>query len=610
MCGIAGILSFDPDLPVTPGHLESMSRRIAHRGPDADQSLILPGLPSLGLAFRRLAVIDPDPRSNQPVHTPDRRFTLVFNGEIYNYRQLREQLDYPWKTQGDAEVLLAALTAWGTGALDKLNGMFALALWDDQEKTLLLARDRMGQKPLYLSIGRSSVAFASELSALDAWPDWEQDLDPESMVDYLRFGTSVAPRTMMTGAHQILPGHYLRIRRIEPTMTQTRYFDPNPPPGSVEGPDDTLDFKVMIRQSVHRQLVADVPIGVFLSGGIDSSVIACCARQQGKIQTFSIGFDDPRYDETPFARQVARHLDTDHHEFRVRPDSWEDLQTIIRSFGEPFADSSAIPTHHLSRETRRHVTVALSGEGGDELFAGYDRYQAIRFPTGWLRPFIPLGKLLSRGDPKSRSTRLGRLIESSSLCEAKRYLRYLSLFPDPMIRRLLNRERLSQTYERLWDELRQTRDRVQTAMSIDRLIYLPNDLLAKVDRTSMLHSLEVRSPFMDHELVLSVSGLSTRQLLRSGKKSLLKQAFASDLPEWVFTRPKTGFAVPIGAWLRGPLRSLLVDHLQSQNSIVHQYLNSQLVRQLIQEHLEERVDHSQRLYALLVLDIWHRGRLT
>lgn len=564
----------------------------------------------LGLAFRRLAVIDPDPRSDQPLQTPDRRFTLIFNGEIYNYRQLRGQLDYPWKTQGDAEVLLAALSVWGTEALEKLNGMFALALWDDQEKTLFLARDRMGQKPLYLSIGRSSIAFASELSALDAWPDWEQDIDPESLVDYLRLGTSIAPRTIFTGAHQILPGHFLKVRGIEETLTQTRYFDPNPPPEPDVHRADALDFKVLVQRAVHRQLVADVPLGVFLSGGIDSSIIAWCARQQGRIQTFSLGFDDPRYDETPFAREVAGHLDTDHHEFRIGPKVWEDVETIVRAFGEPFADSSAIPTYHLSRETRRHVTVALSGDGGDELFAGYDRYQAIRFPAGWFRPLASIGRYLSRGDPKSYRTRLGRFLESAGLCEAKRYWRYLSLFPDPMILRLLNRERLSDAHERLWDELRQTRDRVQTALAIDRVIYLPNDLLAKVDRASMLHALEVRSPFMDHELVHSVSGLPTRQLLGSGKKSLLREAFASDLPVRVFSRPKTGFAVPIGAWFRGPLKPLLLDQLQSRDSIVRTYLNPHLVQQMIQEHLQDQKDHSQRLYALWVLDIWHRGRLT
>lgn len=607
MCGIAGVVSFDAEMPVTRDHLARMSAEIAHRGPDGERLWITPDFPRAGIAFRRLAVIDPEERAMQPMHSPDGRFTLAFNGEIYNYRKIRALLSpRDWQTEGDAEVLLAALATWGPQGLEHLSGMFAFALWDNVEKSLLLARDRMGQKPLYLSIGRSSIAFASELCALNAWPDWEQEIDPDSLVDYLRFGSPVPPRTLFVGCHQVLPGHYIKITTIEETLTQTRYFDPNPTPRA----DPSTDFRAMIERAVEEQLVSDVPLGVFLSGGIDSSIIARCARKHGRVKTFSIGFDDPRYDETPFAREVAKHLDTDHHEFRVTPDAAVDLPNLARVYGDPFADSSALPTHYLSRETRKHVTVALSGDGGDELFAGYDRHRAIGMSIRALRPLAPIGRLLSRGHPKSKLTRVGRLIESAGLSEAARYLRYVSIFPDDTIRALLKRDRLSPAYERLWSDLRASRDATQTALAIDRVTYLPNDLLMKVDRASMLHALEVRSPFMDHDLVDAAAQLSTKQLLRRGKKSVLREVFAADLPASVFDRPKMGFAVPIGDWFRGALRPMLLDHLRASDSFAKQHFDTNVVDRLTDEHLSMRADHSQRLFALLMLEIWHRSRLS
>lgn len=606
MCGITGAVSWDADLPVTRERLARMASHLAHRGPDGQDVRVIDGAPSVGMAFCRLAVIDPDPRAMQPMSTPDGRYTLVFNGEIYNFRDLRAELSpREWRTQSDTEVLLHALATWGESAIEKLNGMFAFALWDAQGKSLLLARDRMGQKPLYFTTGRRSVAFASELRALSAWPDWDEAIDETALVEYLRYGCIAPPRTMRTGAAQIHPGHTLRIHGAgDDQWTQIRYFDCNEPRPV------GATFRTLIERAVERQLVADVPLGVFLSGGIDSSIIATCARRHGRVKTFSIGFDDARYDETPFAREVAKHLDTDHYEFRVTPDAASDLPKLAEVFGDPFGDSSALPTHYLSRETRKHVTVALSGDGGDELFGGYDRYRAIAMNVAPLRPLARIGKWLAQGHPKSRLTRAGRLLASAGFAEAERYRLYLAIFSDGAIANLLGEPPAPEAFIDLrWRELRRDRDAAGTALATDRVTYLPNDLLAKVDRASMLHALEVRSPFMDHDVVRAAASLRRDQLLGGGKKRMLREAFAKDLPASVFERPKMGFAVPIGEWFRTSLRSMLHEHLYAPDSFARSRLSMPAVAKLIAEHECGRIDHSQRLYALLMLELWHRSRV-
>ncbi len=606
MCGIAGVVSFDSSLRIMREHLTRMSSAIAHRGPDGHDLYLSEKTPQIGMAFRRLAVLDPDPRSMQPMSTPDGRFTLVFNGEIYNYRDLRAQFpDHLWQTTGDTEVLLHILSTAGVEGIERLEGMFAFALWDETKKSLLLARDRMGQKPLYYAIGRSSIAFASELRALDAWPDWDQSVNTGALGDYLRFGYVPSPQTMLCGANQLLPGHSLTLTGTrDDQREQQQYFDCN----HRVIHNSPTSFKQLIEQAVQRQLVSDVPLGVFLSGGIDSSIIARCARLHGKLSTFSIGFGDPRYDETSFAREVAKYLGTDHHEFRVTPDAAADLPRLAEVFGDPFADSSALPTHYLAKQTRQHVTVALSGDGGDELFGGYDRYVAMGMKIGWLAPISFLGTALLHGHPKSRLTRAGRLLASAGLSEAKRYLQYISICDDQLLNRLLVNNRTDAHFESTWRDLRQSRDPVEAALAIDRITYLPNDLLTKVDRASMLHALEVRSPFMDHTLVAHAANLKRGQLIGSGKKAILRDAFGSDLPASVFARPKMGFAVPIGDWFRDALKPMLVDHLRASNSFARQHLHMPTIEQLIEQHLSGKVDRSQVLYAMLMLELWHRTR--
>lgn len=629
MCGFAGVVSWDEKYRVTRDTLARMGRAIAHRGPDGEgchltreNEPITPDTPQVGLAFRRLAILDPDPRSNQPFHIGP--LTLVFNGEIYNFRDLKSEISnlrpaYHWRTTGDTEVLLMAYEVWREKCVEKLNGMFAFAVWDQQKKELFLARDRMGQKPLYLArIGWSdAIAFASEIGALRQvpWIPWE--LDGYELQRYLRWGYTPHIQTTFSGVGRTGPAtrlHISRQRTESASHDDLVYFDPNAASASAESSAVSETRRLLLR-ATERQLVSDVPLGVFISGGIDSSVIAVCARQCGPVKTFSIGFDDARYDETPYAAAVARHIGTEHYEFRVTPRVIEDLPRLVSVFGEPFADSSMIPTHYLSRETRQHVKVALSGDGGDELFGGYDRYRAMRLTSRasnsprLARRFVAtVARPWSGGHPKSRLTRAARLLGALELDDAARYASYIALFDPSQICELLSQDSVGAAweFEERFRALHENRDSVQAALALDRITYLPDDLLTKVDRCSMMHGLEVRSPFMDHELVQFAAGLTTEQLLKGGPKRMLREAFAKDLPDFVFKRKKMGFAVPIGEWFRGELRPMLRENLFASDAFGRSRFNMKVVERLVDEHERQRVDHSQRLYALLMLELWWR----
>ncbi len=625
MCGFAGVVVWDERYRVSPATLRRMSAAVAHRGPDGEglrltreHDPITAGTPQVALAFRRLAILDPEARSMQPF-TDGRRW-LVFNGEIYNFRQLRAELSTPdrqWRTTGDTEVLLAAYAAWGERCVDRLNGMFAFAVWDEQDRSLFLARDRMGQKPLYIGFsGRPSacraVAFASEVGPLRAL-DWVlDDACDGSVTTYLQYGFLIRSWTPLVRCVQSNPGSVL-FRwddKLDGAGTSGGHGFRVNDPGPTRAADPVTATRTLVRQAVERQLVSDVPLGVFLSGGVDSSVIAAAARRVGPVRTFSIRFDDPRYDESAHAAAVAKHLGTEHHTFHVTPEAIVDLPKLAVVFGEPFGDSSALPTHYLARETRRHVTVALSGDGGDELFGGYDRYRALRLgqqlgPLA-IRPVIALGRRLAGGHPKSRVTRAGRLLASLGGPPAQRYDGYMRLFDDAALAALWpgHRRRLPTPLAAEFALHAEGRDVVQTALAVDRVTYLPDDLLVKTDRCSMLHGLEVRSPFMDPDVVTFAAGLTTDQLLKGGPKRMLREAFADDLPAWVFRRKKMGFAVPVGDWFRGPLRALLRDTLFSAHAFGRSHFDLAVVRRLVDEHESRRVDHGQRLYALLMLELW------
>jgi asparagine synthase (glutamine-hydrolysing) len=616
MCGIAGVVAWDEQHRVDREAVARMAEAIAHRGPDGCDIWISTGEgPWCGLAFARLAILDLDPRAMQPM-TDGKRW-LVFNGEIYNFRELRAELDqispgYAWKTSGDSEVILRAFDVWGEACAEKFNGMFALAIWEPQSGAIFLARDRMGQKPLYLAVHSSrGLAFASEVSALRAvsWINWE--IDPASVDEYLQTGYIAAPATIYRGVTKLQPGFWMRCG-ADGSIASRRYFDSNE---FAEGKSVTAaDVKAAVLSAVRRQLVSDVPVGCFLSGGIDSSVIAAAMKAVAgdqSVLTFSIGFDDPRYDETPHAAEVARHLGTEHREFTVRVNAAEDLPRLAKVFGEPFGDSSALPTHYLSRETRRHVKVALSGDGGDELFGGYDRYRAMRLGgAGHTIPRIlrTMAAAIPGMHPKSTIARARRFLAAMGLPAAQRYAAYVGLFDADLRKALYPQEsaRPRQVVADAYRRLYHGRDRVQAALATDRETYLPEDLLTKLDRASMLHALEVRSPFMDHELVRMAAGLSTAELFKGGPKRMLREAFAGDLPDFVFRRRKMGFAVPIGQWLRQSLRPMMEELLSAGDSFASGHFEAKTWREMIDEHCAGRVDHSQRLYALVMLELWWR----
>ncbi len=605
MCGLAGIIAWHERFRVDRSTIERASACLAHRGPDADGLYTSPDVPitvqrpQVALAHRRLAILDLDRRADQPF-ADDLGRLLVFNGEIYNFRELRRELatllpQYAWRTECDTEVLLTAYAAWGRECLSRLNGMFAFAIFDPTPTDgwrLLLARDRMGQKPLYYALADGAIAFASEPAALRqvAWVN--QAIDMQALSDYLTWGFT--PRgTIYRGIRKLAPASWMSIENG--AFDSHRYFNCNDPPTpcrDLSDADPVRQTRELVTQAVRRQLVADVPLGCFLSGGTDSSVISAAMRKivprDQPVLTFCIGFDDPLYDERRYAAEVARRIGTQHHEFLVKPDAAADLPKLATTFGEPFGDSSALPTHYLSRETRGHVTVALSGDGGDELFGGYDRYRAMALGQRLARIPRPLTTLagmpldLFSSHPKSAAARLRRLLATLHLPPAQRYASYLEFFDPPTVARLLSQhpqsEQLADSSLRILSERydllfgpplcggHMRRDVVQAALAADREFYLPEDLLTKVDRCSMLHALEVRSPFMDHDLVQFAAGLSTAQLIRGGGKRLLREAFAADLPDIVFTRRKMGFAVPLGQWLRRNLRDMLHDAIFSAGS--------------------------------------------
>ncbi len=659
MCGFAGVVTWDDRYRMTPETLKRMGDAVAHRGPDGEgfhinhQDAITPNRPQVALAFRRLAILDPDPRSNQPF--TDGRHWLVFNGEIYNFRDLRKELsrarpDYAWRTTGDTEVLLLAYAVWGEKCVEHLNGMFAFAVWDDVEKSLYLARDRMGQKPLYVAyVGRNgatattsspawpgealpaAIIFGSELPAVircSSIPEMSRRIDTSAVTQYLHWGYIPSPETIYNGVQQIMPGYTLT--GCIAGFRSNNYFKPSSE--TIKRTDDSDECRRRVRDAVTRQLVSDVPLGCFLSGGIDSSVIAAAMRASGQqAMTFSIGFDDPRYDESQYAAEVAKHLGTSHHTFHFRPNAAEDLPKLAAAFGEPFGDSSALPTHYLARETRSSVKVALSGDGGDELFGGYDRYKAMDVARQVIRattrlPWVmiaPMFRAMLGGHPKSRHTKAARFFTSLAMASDRRYSFYLRLFDGDTLAALQRFEIQAQDSTRSYGPTHNDRfsswfarsnldfgssqrisDPVRAALALDRMMYLPNDLLTKVDRCSMMHGLEVRSPFMDHELVQFAAGLTTDQLLKGGPKRMLREAFKDDLPAWVFKRKKMGFAVPIGDWFRGELRPMLRDTLFSAHAFGRSHFDMKVVERLVDEHEQQRVDHSQRLYVLLMLELW------
>jgi len=629
MCGIAGIIRTD-GRPVDGDILGCMADLLAHRGPD-EQGLWTGPRRDVGLAARRLAVIDPT-GSHQPMASEDGSVRAVFNGEIYNFRDLRRRLaraGHRFVSSGDTEVLVHLYEDEGLAMLEHLDGMFALAVWDARRRRLLLARDRLGQKPLYWWHGRAGLVFASEPAALVACPEVPRRLDRQALGPFLRFGYVPAPATGFEGVFKLPPAHSLVFDAAEGRLDgPRRWWDiPREPAASLRPAEWGARTRSALDAAVQRRLVADVPLGVLLSGGVDSSIIAALAagHVDGPLRTFTARFDEPGWDESAYARAVAERLGARHTEVRVAPRCVETLEVLVRRHGEPFADSSALAVYHLARQVRRDATVVLSGDGGDESFGGYPRHAALvlseRMPAPLRRVLARLGRRMPTRAGRKRAWNAARRFLAALDAEPlARYLAWRSLFGSASFADVLTpdaaRDALADDPLGRWQDLvRGLDDRPWTdrAMAIDLQDYLPNDCLAKVDAASMAHGLEVRSPMLDHAVVALARRmpLAMKWRLRAGRppqgKRVLREAFGDVLPPEVLRRGKMGFGVPVSRWLAGDCadwaRGVLLDAGARSRGLVRRVA----VEALLAAHVARRADHGECIWALLCLELWMRA---
>ncbi len=617
MCGIAGIVRCD-GAPAEGPLLRRMTDALAHRGPDGE-GFFHRG--PVGLGHRRLAIIDLA-TGDQPMFTEDGAVSIVFNGEIYNFRELRSDLEargHRFGTASDTEVILRAWEAWGIGCLDRLRGMFAFAIWDGRRRRLVLARDRAGIKPLVYAWDGHRLLFASELKAILEDASVPRELDWEGLRDYLTFHYVPSPSTIFRAIRKLPPASYLVLDLDGGEPAVHRYWDLRFAPGPERSAEDwARELRWRLEDAVRSHLVADVPVGAFLSGGMDSSaVVALMAGAAGApVRTFSIGFDETDYDELAFARTVASRYGTEHCEFVVKPDALEALPRLAQQFDEPFADSSALPTYYVAKITREHVTVALSGDGGDESFAGYRRYaEALalhdrldRLPGLLVRPLLRLAAGLMPAGARGQGY-LARL----GADPVERYWRSVTFQRRETLRRLLGPEARRHVtpeaepegFRRLAGEAGAP-DYLSTLQYLDMRTYLPEDILTKVDRTSMLVSLEARVPLLDHRLMEFVATIPASLKLREGTgKWIFKRAMAESLPAEILERRKMGFGVPLERWFRGTLGQYARELLLSPRARHRGIFAPGAVQALLDEHQAGR-DRSSQVWSLLCFEEWAR----
>lgn len=623
MCGIAGRVNFVSGAPVSRAVLERMCALLAHRGPDG-WDVHTDG--SVGLGHRRLAIIDLSAAGVQPMRSPDGEVWITFNGEIYNFVALRAELEargYIFRSHTDTEVILAAYEEYGVECLARLRGMFAFAIWDARKRRLFAARDRLGKKPLQYWIDRDGIAFASEPKAFLADPAFTPEADPAAIAEYLAFQYVPAPHSAFRGVHKLAPAHYLVVE--DGRIRVERYWRLNYARKHQGNEAEIVrELRHRLAEAVRLRLISDVPLGAFLSGGIDSGTVVALMAEHGSgaVKTFSIGFEQKEYDELPAARLVAQRYGTDHHEFVVRPDALKLLPALVWHYNEPFADSSAIPTFVLSELTRQHVTVALNGDGGDEAFAGYERYRAntmsryldliprrLRESLAYAAGHVPIGS-----DPRGIFARGRRFLESAALGREARYVSWMSHF-NAMQRRDVCTPEFLETAATDPDQhllsayaRSDAPDFVDATLDVDVHTYLPDDLLVKVDIASMAHGLEARSPFLDHELMEFAASLpSNLKLNRGTKKYILKQMAQTLLPAEIIERPKMGFGVPIDAWFRAELKDVIVDVVGSARFRDRGILQPPRIQRLIREHTNGVRSWQYQLWNVLMLELWFRA---
>ncbi len=627
MCGICGELRFD-GAPVAAEVVTAMRDQLVHRGPDDAGVFVAPGR-AAGLGFRRLAIVDLSPNGHQPMSNEDGAVHVVFNGEIYNFSELRDDLlrrGHAFRSRTDTEVIVHLYEELGPACIDRLDGMFAIGIWDDRAQRLTLARDRTGKKPLFYFQDSRHVVFASEIKAFFPARDVDITIDREMVPYYFLHGYVPCPRTLYRGVSQVQPGTIMTFDR-DGRRTERRYWSLTFPRQTevVQGTDRvevTRRLRDLMTAAVERRLMSDVPLGAFLSGGVDSTiVVGLMSRLLDKpVKTFSIGFkDSPGYDETAYARIAAERFKTDHTEFIVEPGAFDLIEKLVWHHDGPFGDSSAVPTYIVSQLTRRQVTVVLNGDGGDELFAGYLRFYAAvvaeRIPASVRQLLTSLsGSLPGAGSARHLFSRVQRFAAAMNLPLDERITRWSGLFYDDL-ERLLSPDFLRTAgaidrlrYLRGLQAGSDGRSTLSKLLLVNFNTYLLDDLLVKVDRCTMANSLEARSPFLDTALVEYVATLPDSMKLSRGRtKIILREAFADLIPPEIQKRGKMGFGIPFGQWFRGALRDALNDLLLAKDARYQEFLSLSYVHQLVARHHAGGVDLGLQLWTLLCFEIWLRS---
>ena len=632
MCGITGIVDMRGERPIDEPLLRAMNGVIGHRGPDGDGFHFEPGV---GFGHRRLSIIDLE-GGKQPLYNEDHTVVVTYNGEIFNFMEVERELlqrGHTFRTRSDTEVIVHAWEEWGVECLKRFNGMFAFAVWDRRAKTLFIARDRLGVKPLfYAELSDGRLIFGSELKALLLHPLLQRRIDPQAVEEYFAFGYVPDPKTIYRDVKKLEPGAYICMKRGDSHVKPVRYWDvPLDGEPALEQPAAAWEeeLRARLKEAVRKRLVSDVPLGAFLSGGIDSSAVVAMMREigAGHILTCSIGFDEPRYDESSYARMVAEAKHTDHKAEIVATSDYSLVDRLVGIYDEPYADSSAIPTYRVCELARRHVTVALSGDGGDENLIGYRRYKLFameeqvrsRVPLGLRKAiFGPLGSLYPKLDWAPRVLRGKTTFQALARDAVAAYFHGVSICSNEMRAALFSHEfrRELQGYgaEEVFRQHvrgKTFNDPLKMIQYLDFKTYLPGDILTKVDRASMAHSLEVRTPFLDYELVEWVASLPSAIKLKGGEgKHILKRSLEPLLPREVLYRNKMGFAVPLDVWFRGSLRDHIAETVRGRRLAESGLFNPATLARIVADHQSGRRDHSAILWSLLMFDGFLRQNAT
>ncbi|HEY0457615.1 MAG TPA: asparagine synthase (glutamine-hydrolyzing) [Pyrinomonadaceae bacterium] len=621
MCGIVGFINAG-SRAASRELLERMNGCIVHRGPDEDGFFVHE---SVALAMRRLAIIDLK-GGQQPIFNEDRSSVIVFNGEIYNFHEIKKDLEargHAFHTNSDTEVIVHLYDEYGEDCVQYLRGMFAFAIWDFKDKSLFLARDRVGKKPILYSFqANGDFVFGSEFTALLAHPGISREVDYEAIDSYLSYLCVPAPQTAFKQIRKLEPAHWLRWK--DGKIETQRYWQPNFSKKIKISESEAIEETTrIIREATKMRLISEVPLGAFLSGGVDSStVVALMAEAStGAVKTFSIGFEEQDFSELQYAKRVAEHVGAEYNEFIVRPNALEVLPTLVEHYGEPYADASAIPTYYVSKETRRFVTVALNGDGGDESFAGYERHAAMkiaemyhRLPAFARRLLIekPINLVPTSELKRSRLRDAKRFLQAANLPRTERYFRWMSTFNGDAkaelytddFSRLAARQNPSALLDR-WFAAANGSGILDATLLTDQMTYLPNDLLVKVDIASMANSLEARSPLLDHKVIEFAASLPENlKMQRFETKSLLKKVAARLVPREVVYRRKMGFGVPLGSWFRGEMKDFVRGVLLSEKSLSRGIVKPEMVERYVAEHIDGKRDHTYQVWTLLMLELW------